>query len=837
MVINGNLKFISAGAGEIQNAVIERLASDPTGTAGQLYYNTTNNELKFHNGTAWFSVASGGAAASQVEMDATQTSMGYVNADGTYNAAILDALGNVTGSSSLASALTQLDTAITAANGVNAVPDLTDVTITTSAANELLFTTGANTWVNQTLVEAGIQAQDVVLDDLSGLAAVAADQMIVGTGANTFAYATITAAGLALLDDVSNTVQRATLGLVIGTDVQAFDAGLAALATLSGAAGTGLVVQTGVDTFINRTVVESATAGLVITNGDGVAGNPSIAIEAGLDSIAGLTMAADEMLYATADNVFASTALTATARGLLDDASEGAMRTTLGLVAGGVGDIWVERAGDAMTGNLLMATNKITTSYTPVDGVDLVNKTYVDNLLAGLTWKNAVAVATTGNVTLSGEQTIDGVLTSANRILVKDQTTPAENGIYLTGAGAWTRVTDMDTGAEFDGAAVFVQQGTANADKGYTQTATVATVGTDTVTFVEFSGGASITDGIGLTFTGSTLDVNLGAGIAQLPADEIGIDLYDAVNGALILTPDGTARGTLTGDALHLLLNGTTLQQSSAGLSVNEIVNANVAAAAAINFSKLEALAPGNILVGSAGNVVSEVTMSGDVTIIASGATTIGLLKITTGMVQDNAVTLAKMAGLASANFILGSGAGDPTAATMSGDATMDNLGAVTLTNNSLTLAANTGVSEDVALGETLTIAGGTLASTVVSATNTVTINVAANVGDLGDATALNDVAGEIMVDAGGTGGLVPQMVQFIYGSDGTAATTHTVTHNLGQQFCNVTVLDDTSNDVIIPESISLDTANQLVVTFNTAIHCKVIVMGIPGVVETAVTL
>ena len=80
-------------------------------------------------------------------------------------------------------------------------------------------------------------------------------------------------------------------------------------------------------------------------------------------------------------------------------------------------------------------------------------------------YKKSVVVATTANLTLSAEQTIDGVLTSASRILVKDQTTTQNNGIYVTGAGAWVRSTDADTTAEIASAIVNVERGTVNGGK------------------------------------------------------------------------------------------------------------------------------------------------------------------------------------------------------------------------------------------------------------------------------------------------------------------------------------------------------------------------------------
>src|SRR6266571_392355 len=80
-------------------------------------------------------------------------------------------------------------------------------------------------------------------------------------------------------------------------------------------------------------------------------------------------------------------------------------------------------------------------------------------------WKYPVLVATTANITLSGEQTIDGVLTSASRVLVKDHATGSSKGIYVSAAGAWARAYDMDTGLETLGSIVYVVSGTVNGGK------------------------------------------------------------------------------------------------------------------------------------------------------------------------------------------------------------------------------------------------------------------------------------------------------------------------------------------------------------------------------------
>jgi hypothetical protein len=185
----------------------------------------------------------------------------------------------------------------------------------------------------------------------------------------------------------------------------------------------------------------------------------------------------------------------------------------------------------------IAANEVITGSWTfnnPVVGADpssashLTTKNYVDNAVLGLTWKTPVKVATTTNITLSGTQTIDGVaVVVSDRVLVKNQTTTADNGVYVVAVGTWTRATDFDQTAPIDevnSAAVFVKLGTTQADTGWTQTAAVTTVGSDTMTFVQFSAAGAYTAGAGLTLTGNSFDVNT-ASSARIVVNADNIDL------------------------------------------------------------------------------------------------------------------------------------------------------------------------------------------------------------------------------------------------------------------------------------------------------------------------
>lgn len=223
----------------------------------------------------------------------------------------------------------------------------------------------------------------------------------------------------------------------------------------------------------------------------------------------------------------------------------------------------VNRAGDTLTGALNLGGFTASNAGAPSVGTDLTNKNYVDAAIAGLSWKTSVLVATTANITLSGTQTIDGVaLVAGNRVLVKNQTTASANGIYVVAAGAWTRSVDSTSAAQIDGEAVYVLQGTTQADTGWTETATVSTVGTDSVTYVQFSGSGTYVAGTGISLTGNTF-ANTGVlsvtGSTNLStsasAGNITLSLPTTLSG-LTSVSSTTFVGALTGNAT----TATTLQ-------------------------------------------------------------------------------------------------------------------------------------------------------------------------------------------------------------------------------------------------------------------------------------
>ena len=145
---------------------------------------------------------------------------------------------------------------------------------------------------------------------------------------------------------------------------------------------------------------------------------------------------------------------------------------------------------------------------TPVGSTDIANKQYVDFVAAGLSWKQPVAVATLTNITLSGLQAIDGYTTLAgDRVLVKNQSTAANNGIYIASASAWSRAPDADTWNEYVGAITFIEYGTQKNAAWYCSAQPGGTLGVTDLNWSNFSVSATYTAGTGLTLTGYSFSI------------------------------------------------------------------------------------------------------------------------------------------------------------------------------------------------------------------------------------------------------------------------------------------------------------------------------------------
>jgi len=242
----------------------------------------------------------------------------------------------------------------------------------------------------------------------------------------------------------------------------------------------------------------------------------------------------------------------------------------------------------AFTADQSMGGNRLTNLAAPTAGTDAATKTYVDNAIEGVKPKEAVRVATTGNITLSGLQTIDSVaLAAGDRVLVKDQTAQAQNGIYVVSTGAWTRATDFDQLTpinEIKGAYVAVSQGATHAGQVWICNSNPTTLNTDPITFVYFNSIATLNGGNGINITGTTIDVDHDGQGLQFVANQLALEL------------DGTT----------LSKSATGLKVADAGITATQLATDSVITSkiqnGAVNESKLAATVAGNGLTGGAGS-------------------------------------------------------------------------------------------------------------------------------------------------------------------------------------------------------------------------------------------
>lgn len=196
----------------------------------------------------------------------------------------------------------------------------------------------------------------------------------------------------------------------------------------------------------------------------------------------------------------------------------------------------LQKAGGTMSGALILSRD-------PLSDLEAATKRYVDQARQGINGKLACKVATTANITLSATQTIDGVaVVVGDRVLVKNQTTASQNGIYIVASGAWTRADDAATAAQLTpGSFVFVERGTSLADTGWLlSTDGPITVGTTALSWIQFSS-AGVQDGDGSTIVKTGNVFSQKSGVATPGTfKSVTVDTYGRVTG-------GTNPTTLAG--------------------------------------------------------------------------------------------------------------------------------------------------------------------------------------------------------------------------------------------------------------------------------------------------
>lgn len=341
-------------------------------------------------------------------------------------------------------------------------------------------------------------------------------------------------------------------------------------------------------------------------------------------------------------------------------------------------------------------------------GTQLVNKNYVDNLVNGLTWKEAVRVRAASDVDLSGPgASIDGVnLASGDRVLISNQDTSTEEGLYQYNgaAAAMTRTADGDTYQKLEGLAVLVKEGT-SANQQYHQSADNLSSfsGQTYILLSSTSGGRTVDTSKGLALDGNQLEVkvdNLSIefdGSGRLEVKDGGID-NDMLAGSIAITK-------LVSNAISFTA-GSGLTGGGAGVQLGSSVSFAVQAEDA------------SISVGAGGIKVGAGQIS---------ASHLAANAVTSGAVQDAAITTQKLANLNSANILMGNASNRPTAVQFSGAFTCTNTGAATL---------GTGVVQNTNIADG-TIANGKLSNQGITLTGSDGVSIAGGAVNLGNSKSI----------------------------------------------------------------------------------------------------
>jgi len=491
--------------------------------------------------------------------------------------------------------------------------------------------------------------------------------------------------------------------------------GIANVATL---AVTGIASVTG-----NANVGNLGTAGLITATGNITGGN---LITAGLATVTGNITGGNVTTAGTAN--IATLAVTGTSshtgNATFGNVSGTGSASFTGNVSGGnvltssiVGTgITITSTGAlnlAPTGNITANSKNINNLADPAAAQDAATKSYVDSVAQGLDTKASVVAATTATITLSGTQTVDGiVLVATDRVLVKNQTLSQNNGIYLCAAGAWTRTTDMDTWDEVPGAYVFVEGGTANADTGWVCTSDAGgTLGTTAIVWAQFSGAGSYTAGTGLTLTGTVFSVNA----AQSQITSVG------TLGSLTVTGNTTSGNLLTGGLIS----------ATGNVTGNYFLG---------NGSQLSGIDATSIQSGTSN--VRVVSSGGNVTVGVGGISNVAVLA-TTGVYITGVVSAS--GNITGGNLITGG------LITSTGNITGGNLSGTSIVGT-LTTAAQTNITSVgtlTSLAVTGNIAAGNLSGTSIVGTLTTAAQTnITSVGTLGSLSVTGNVTANILKTA-----------------------------------------------------------------------------------------
>ncbi len=284
----------------------------------------------------------------------------------------------------------------------------------------------------------------------------------------------------------------------------------------------------------------------------------------------------------------------------------------------------------------------VTGLASPTNPGDAASKAYVDSVAEGLDAKASCRVATTANITLSGAQTIDGVaVVAGDRVLVKNQTTTSQNGIYVVAVGSWTRASDANTWAELVSAFTFVEQGTTQTGNGYIATvAAGGTIDSTAVTWAQFSSAGQLQPGGGLTRTGNTLDVGT-ASSARIVVNPDNIDLAMIGTAGTYRSVTTDAYGRVTSGTNPTTLSGYSISDAYTKTEIDTLFGSTASAAASAAAAAASYDAFDDRWLGAK---TSDPSVDNDGNALVAGAvyfsTTLAEMRVYTGSAWQTATTL-----------------------------------------------------------------------------------------------------------------------------------------------------------------------------------------------------
>ena len=339
-----------------------------------------------------------------------------------------------------------------------------------------------------------------------------------------------------------------------------------------------------------------------------------------------------------------------------------------------------------------LSTTTGTVATSPTSNTDIANKLYVDTVAQGLNPKNACQVATTVNITLSGLQSIDSYTTLAgDRVLVKNQSTQANNGIYVASSSAWTRATDMDTWSEVPGAYTVILNG-GQSNTGWVSTsASTGTINVTAITWTQFSLNSTYYAGTGLSLSSNTFSIT-----------NTGVTAASYGSASQSLTAIVNAQGQLTSLAAQSIAISNA-QVSGLGTMSTQNANSVSITGGSITGTTISG-STGAFTTLSASGVITSTVATGTAPFTVSSTTAVTNLSI-----GGNAATATTASSLTNALTFNNLGAGDSSGTTFNGSA------ARTLSYNSIGAPSITGTNATGTWGISVTGNAGTATNGVVT--------------------------------------------------------------------------------------------------------------------------